>query len=454
MKNIVIIFIFGLSFYVKDGAAETGKTSASFLKVGVGPRALAMGGANCAVANDLTVLYWNSAILSELVDKEIYASHNELGQGIRQGFLGYIYPGRVGAIGLGVNYLYLGGIEVRSNPTDQYECLIEASDLMVIVGYGRRITPNFSLGGNCKLIYEKLETEEANTGVFDLGALYKKGERTRFGLNLQNLGGKIKFIKEEYNLPLNIKAGVAFLPWEDQLTLTVDVDKFIYDDRFKLHAGAEYWLVDTVALRGGCSFDSHDKDWKPSFGVGFNTSNFKVDYAFLPIEDIGGTHRISILTRFGKILQIEDLSLQNLLPSRYKYYIKEPIGKVKIRNTSFESLRRVRVSLFIPEYMSFPVEHEILEIKPNSTEEVFLKAIFNNKIFYIDEDTPVQAQIKVGYYAKGEKIENSVTESLTIFNRNIIDWRESENIASFVTPNDPMIKEFTRKVTGLWKERR
>ncbi len=139
-------------------------------------------------------------------------------------------------------------------------------------------------------------------------------------------------------------------------------------------------------------------------------------------------------------LRIEDLYLESILPSKYKYYTQEPLGRVKIRNTGKEALKNIKVTLFIPEYMNLPQEHEILEIRPDCVVEVPLKATFNRRIFEIDEDTPVLAEVK----AMGYGTEERRVCSITILGKNIIDWRESGNIASFVTLNDPVITEFTR----------
>ena len=57
--------------------SKTGTTAAQFLKIGVGARALAMGGAYAATSNDATALYWNPAGLSSLKKNEILLDHQD-----------------------------------------------------------------------------------------------------------------------------------------------------------------------------------------------------------------------------------------------------------------------------------------------------------------------------------------------------------------------------------------
>ncbi|MFH0774678.1 MAG: tetratricopeptide repeat protein [bacterium] len=139
-------------------------------------------------------------------------------------------------------------------------------------------------------------------------------------------------------------------------------------------------------------------------------------------------------------LQIETVYLEDILPSRYRYYTQEPLGRVRIRNTSNKALYRIKVSLFIPNYMSLSEEYEIAEIMAKSTVEIPLKATLSPKIFDVDEDTAAQVQIRI----TGEGIEESCIRSITMLSRNTIDWRQGENITSFVTPNDSAILEFTK----------
>jgi hypothetical protein len=60
----------------------------TFLKIGVGARATAMGSAQAAVAADATSLYWNPAGLALVDGWDFHVSHNEWFQDIRQEYVG------------------------------------------------------------------------------------------------------------------------------------------------------------------------------------------------------------------------------------------------------------------------------------------------------------------------------------------------------------------------------
>jgi len=57
------------------GGQRAGTSSATFLRIGVGARAVAMGETFVAVANDPSAIYWNPAGLASLQRRELSISH-------------------------------------------------------------------------------------------------------------------------------------------------------------------------------------------------------------------------------------------------------------------------------------------------------------------------------------------------------------------------------------------
>jgi hypothetical protein len=64
--------------------------------------------------------------------------------------------------------------------------------------------------------------------------------------------------------------------------------------------GAEVWVHDAIALRGGAKLNYDEELGTLGFGVKFREYEF--DYAFVPFSDtseLGDTHRISVDWRPG-----------------------------------------------------------------------------------------------------------------------------------------------------------
>ncbi|HXS81942.1 MAG TPA: UPF0164 family protein, partial [Methylomirabilota bacterium] len=57
------------------GGQRAGTSSATFLRIGVGARAVGMGETFVAVANDPSAIYWNPAGLASLQRRELAISH-------------------------------------------------------------------------------------------------------------------------------------------------------------------------------------------------------------------------------------------------------------------------------------------------------------------------------------------------------------------------------------------
>ena len=58
------------------GVDKTGTTAAKFLSIGVGSKAVGMGGAYTSIADDATAMYWNPAGISFYNTREVYFNHS------------------------------------------------------------------------------------------------------------------------------------------------------------------------------------------------------------------------------------------------------------------------------------------------------------------------------------------------------------------------------------------
>ena len=292
------IWLFAALMLAVSGAraAGVGTTGASFLKVGVGARQLAMGSAGGALIDDANAINWNPGMLGEIKEKNVTASYNSLFIDEAQGFLGYAAPLKdMGVIGVGVNYLTVSNIEKRAGDTEAADSKFANTNTAVSLSYGRaEVRPNLSVGGSLKYIQQKLDTHNDKAVAVDLGSAYKINSDWTAAFVAQNLGTKIGPDK----LPLTLKGGAATGFLDNKLRLASDLDWLPNDKRFYLDLGAEYVLNQYLAFRAGYqagrSSDKLGGLTGLGAGLGLKFDKFAFDYAYVPFGDLGDTHRVTL----------------------------------------------------------------------------------------------------------------------------------------------------------------
>ena len=74
--NLILVFIL-IPVFVFAGFPKAGTVAAPFLKIGVGARAVALGGNYVGLADDATALYWNPAGITNLDKISFSATHTQ-----------------------------------------------------------------------------------------------------------------------------------------------------------------------------------------------------------------------------------------------------------------------------------------------------------------------------------------------------------------------------------------
>ncbi len=89
----------------KSNVSNVATTAAPFLQIGVGSRAIGMGGAFVATANDASAMYWNPAGLGKLNSAELIFVHTNWLADITFDYAGVILPlGKIGTLGAGITH--------------------------------------------------------------------------------------------------------------------------------------------------------------------------------------------------------------------------------------------------------------------------------------------------------------------------------------------------------------
>lgn len=279
--------------------AAPGETGFAFLKLGVGARAMGMGSAYVALADDPTAVYWNPAGLANAEGTQLLVMHNEWIQDFRQEFAAVSGSLGPGTFGFGLSGFYTSEFEER----DDVGNLIGHfgfNDLAVTGAYAYRFAPQAAGGVAVKFIREMIAQENATAVAFDLGGRLGIGKTgVALGAAVQNLGGDAKFVSESFKLPTTVRAGAslsrAIPSVEGKGTLSAEVRKATGDDT-RFHVGGELDYKERLALRAGAKFGYDDE--RLSFGVGLIRSRFHFDYALVPLSsDLGTSHFFSVTAR-------------------------------------------------------------------------------------------------------------------------------------------------------------
>jgi hypothetical protein len=278
-------------------AAET----AAFLNLGPGARYLALGGAGVALAGDANALYWNPAGLASVEKHEATASHAELTQTVRHDFLAYAQPTSLGTFASGFTYLSQSAIEGRDalgHPTADFH----AADAAVSLALARK-TDWADFGGTLKAVQSHIGSAQAETIAFDLGARKRLDDWT-LGAALRNAGPGLKYDTQRNDLPLRLEFGAAYM-LSGRHALTAQWTNGPRGAGNDFGFGGEYRAVAGVSLRAGYRTQSaiaggsgFDAARGLTLGVGLSRAEWALDYAAVPMGELGSTHRFSLSWRW------------------------------------------------------------------------------------------------------------------------------------------------------------
>ena len=336
---IFLLFTFQVLWTVSAFSQDlTPKYSNEFLSIGVGARALGMGGAQVGAARDVAAAYWNPAALTSIAHEyEFSLMHAEYFAGIAQyDYLGFSTPlGNqnqlaVSLIRFGVDdipdtrFLYDANGAINYNNIQFFN----AADYALLLSFARDISEKFKLGGNVKIIHRNVGKFAQAWGFgLDAGAIYLH-KRMTLGLMVRDItttynawthdaemvrqiysqtNNEVPVNTVEVTLPKAIasiaydwKIGEKFLlltaldletTFDGARNTLISNSGFSMDPRFGLELG----FKKMVFVRGGVSNFQYIKDFAgdkslnflPSAGMGVILSErFQIDYALSDLGDV------------------------------------------------------------------------------------------------------------------------------------------------------------------------
>jgi hypothetical protein len=291
------------------GPSTTGFT---FMRIGVGARPVAMGGAYTAVADDANALFWNPAGMA--LDPTFNGSVTmmKLLQSVSYASAGVVAPiGRRFAAGCAGGYLSTS--DVRRNELGQEIGTFGLSDFVIGPGIAWQPLRGLGVGLGARYVASRIDSFHAGALSFDGGAIYRPVKYFTAGISLLHVGPPRRFIADWEYPPVNLRAGVAAkLPFADN-HLLLSSDLSVYPDFTPvLSVGAELYLRlsgnptgQGLYVRTGYQSGSHLGTWSGfSLGIGYEYELaravfFGLDVVYLSYGLLGDSERASIGLRFS-----------------------------------------------------------------------------------------------------------------------------------------------------------
>jgi hypothetical protein len=252
-----------------------GETGADILKEKTGIRAVAMGGAYTAAADDVEALNYNPAGIAAITKKELelfgffsglnYAGLNTVCAAFAQPFESPLIDGFAG-----VSAVYRGIPPIdNEGATDP---VVNYYDMALTGTYACGLYQFFkddfykaiSLGVSAKIIIEQIGVNSISSIAFDAGAIYAlTGTGFKFGVSLMNAGFPISAKRGDAlptdpalttaPLPMTLRLGAAYKLSIDKNNSALFSADYIHDfyEAGQAAIGAEYSLLNMLFLRLG-----------------------------------------------------------------------------------------------------------------------------------------------------------------------------------------------------------
>ncbi len=329
-RELFLSGLFLLAATTAFGQSKTGTSVGQFLLIEPSARVAAMGNAGSTMYGEIQAAYYNPAAIGLFAVNGVQFTHSPWIADISYDFAGVgVTLGNFGNLYASVTSLNSGEIDVRTveQPLGTGE-RYSVTDLAFGLGYGRRISDQFSVGVQVTYLQETIWHSSMYAFALNVGTLYRISENgLHIGASISNFGTRAKFngtdlrvlydqntanygdnanlpaelFTDDFPLPILFRVGLGMpLVIDDANKIHVAVDAFHPSDNTEsISTGAEWAYDNTLFLRGGYqNLFMQDSEVGLTLGAGLQytldvyTVNF--DYGWADHGRLKETHRFTL----------------------------------------------------------------------------------------------------------------------------------------------------------------
>jgi hypothetical protein len=321
---IIITLIISVPLHAA-GLKKIAQSGMQWLSIPLGARAAAMGGTYTAVANDASSIFWNPAGVAFTKGGNLFLTQTKWIADINVNAGAFSYDagqwGFFSASFAAVDWGVFHGTR-RTNTSEGFEETgdFSPSDWAAGIGYSRRVSDRFAIGGHLRYLHENLGstlegtmgsgteyTARMNLLAFDFGTIYYTGFKDlRLAMSLQNFSQEKKYRVDHFPLPLTFKVGVAMNMtslWmaESPHSILLAIDAIHPRDYTeRLNFGLEYGYKNMVFLRGGYKTNYDEEDLTLGAGVHYETGEIAMglDYSYVQFKNFDAVQMFGVNFQF------------------------------------------------------------------------------------------------------------------------------------------------------------
>lgn len=302
LKSLFVCSVFSLCAPAFGTVYTTIDLANPLESLGHSARATAMGMALVAVPGDSSDLLWNPAGLSGISSTQLALNHDSWLESVLQEtfILAVPFP-KAGTFALGSTYVNYGNID-SFDSTGAATGSYQPYRLSASLGWGGELFSGFSLGLAVRGFQQAIVSKTYNSYFASMGVIWALAKNFEVAASYSDLG----LILENYSTAGVLRAGLGWSILESKGSSTLLTAALAMPPYgvYRIQLGAEEKFLSDFFLRAGYQFDLVNNQipglQELTAGFGFRFMDFDLDYAFLPMGDLGSSQRVSLAYHFGE----------------------------------------------------------------------------------------------------------------------------------------------------------